>query len=78
MKQFNYTKFNLFALFVLAFLAGAAIKTVAIENITIGFNDYTLPPREKLYDLNVLQKNFINNGGILAGDDKMQGEMCSL
>lgn len=59
MKFFKNTKYNLLALFALAFILGVMIKVVASETITMGFDDYKLAPKEKLYDLNVIQRKFM-------------------
>lgn len=64
----EYTRNDLIALFILAVILGAGLKAVATDTITIGFDDYTLPPEETLYDLNALQQKFIDEGGTLAGN----------
>lgn len=59
MLKLDYVNYNLIILFALAFVIGAAIKTVASETITMGFDDYKLAPKEMLYDLNAMQKKFM-------------------
>lgn len=59
MLKLDYINYNLIILFALAFVLGTAIKVVASETITIGFDDYKLAPKEKLYDLNTMQRKFM-------------------
>ncbi|KKU06485.1 MAG: hypothetical protein UX10_C0031G0006 [Candidatus Magasanikbacteria bacterium GW2011_GWA2_45_39] len=73
----EYTKRDLAVLFVVAFFVGYGLKTAAAQVITIGFDDYTLPPKEMLFDLNAVQKKMIENGSVLRESDAMLGGACS-
>lgn len=73
----EYTKRSLTVLFVVAFFLGAAIKTIASERITIGFEDYTLAPKATLYDINLLQQKIINQGDASFENYAAQGGACS-
>lgn len=73
----EYTKRSLIVLFILAFSIGVAIKTIAVQSITIGFEDYTLAPRETLYDINLLQQKIIDRGDILSRNSVPKGGVCS-
>jgi len=69
----EYTRRDLIVLFIVAFFVGYSFKIAAAQVITIGFDDYTLPPQETLLDLNVVQKKMIENGsafksGVAPGD----------
>jgi hypothetical protein len=71
------TKRDLIALFILAVILGAGIKSVATETITIGFDDYTLAPEETLYDLNAVQQKLIDEGGTPVGSSVAPVGACS-
>lgn len=73
----EYTKRDLVALFILAAILGAGLKSIATETITIGFNDYTLAPEETLYDLNAVQQKLIDGGGTIAGSASAPAGTCS-
>lgn len=73
----EYAKRDLVILFMVAFFVGVGMKTAATQTITIGFDDYTLPPKETLLDLNDIQKKVIENGGVLRESDVASGGVCS-
>lgn len=73
----EYTKRDLAVLFIVAFFAGIGSKAVATQTITIGFEDYTLPPKETLLNLNDVQKKMIENGSAFIENDAIQGGVCS-
>lgn len=73
----EYTKRDLAVLFIVAFFAGVGFKAVATQTVTIGFEDYTLPPKETLLNLNAVQKKMIENGNAFIGNDAVQGGVCS-
>lgn len=73
----EYCTRDLAVLFIIAFFVGVGMKTAATQAITIGFDDYTLPPRETLLDLNAVQKEMIENGSALAGNNSVPGGACS-
>ena len=73
----EYAKRDLAVLFIAAFLVGVAGKMAAAQVITIGFDDYTLPPKETLFDLNAIQKKMIENGSVFRESDAAPGGACS-
>lgn len=73
----EYTRNDLIALFILAVILGAGLKAVAADTITIGFDDYTLPPEETLYDLNAVQQRLIDEGGTPVGSSVAPVGACS-
>lgn len=73
----EYAKHDLIALFIIAVILGAGLKSIATGTVTIGFEDYTLAPEETLYDLNALQKKLIDEGGRIDGSTVAEGEACS-
>ena len=51
--------FELALFFVLGILVGITIKTEAVKKITIGFNDYQIPPKVERYDVAKLKDDLI-------------------
>jgi hypothetical protein len=74
----EYTPRDLALLFLLALFAGAAVKSLVNDRLTIGFDDYKLSRSENIVDLNLLQKELIENGGTLATSEEPapRGESC--
>lgn len=72
----EYRTRDLAVLFIIAFLIGVAGKSAATQAITIGFDDYTLPPRETLLDLNAVQKKMIENGSAFIESGGSEGGVC--
>jgi|GEM_PF-6013345 len=68
---------NFALLFLLALGTGVAIKSLANNSLTMGYNDYRLTKGETI-DLSALQKELIKNGGNNAtkARDAADGEMC--
>lgn len=73
----EYRTRDLIILFIIAFFVGVAFKTAATKAITIGFEDYTLPPKETLLNLNTVQKKMTENGDAFIDDSNIQGGVCS-
>lgn len=73
----EYTRYDLVVLFIIAFSVGVAFKAAATQVITIGFEDYTLPPKEMLLNLNTVQKKMAENGSAFIENDAVQGGACS-
>jgi len=72
----EYTKRSLIVLFAVAFSLGIAIKAIAVQGVTIGFEDYTLAPHETLYDINLLQQEIIDRGDVLSRNSLLEGGVC--
>lgn len=74
----EYTSRDLALFFLLALLAGAMVKSFVNDRFTIGFDDYKLSRNENIVDLNILQKELIENGGTLATSEEPapRGESC--
>lgn len=53
-------------LFVFAFCLGAVAKIIAVETITMGYQDYTLVSSVVRYDLNAVQQEVLHEGGSMA------------
>jgi hypothetical protein len=68
------TLFVLF--FVASILIGMWLKLSAEQTITIGHDDYRLPPAEILYDLNHLQAAALERGASLAIDPRPVYPAC--
>lgn len=45
-------------IFVIGLLIGVGLKWGAEDSLTIGYEDYRLPPAEQLYDINALEAKF--------------------
>lgn len=75
----EYSRRDLFILFVIAVVVGASFKAWVNDTITIGFDDYKLKESTQSLDLNKIQKELIANGGSLALVEKNvpQGKTCS-
>ncbi len=71
---------NIVALFFLAVVCGFFIKTSVHDSLTIGFDDYRLSTKKDVVDLNLLQKELIQQGGSFATGERptLQGESCSI
>lgn len=72
----EYTKRSLIILFILACSLGIVIKGIAVQGVTIGFEDYTLAPHKTLYDINLLQQKIIDQGNALSQNRLPEGGMC--
>jgi hypothetical protein len=73
----EYTRRDFVVFFFIAFLFGMGIKSFAIQNFTIGFEDYKLAPKESLYDMNVVQQKVVERGSSALKDDPRKGGTCS-
>lgn len=51
--------FEMALFLILGFLAGVAVKTEAVEKVTIGFNDYKVIPLTQDYSFSEIQKNLL-------------------
>lgn len=72
----EYTRRDFIAFFVVALFLGMGIKSIAIQTITIGFEDYKLAPKETLYDMNLVQQKVINQGNVSLKNDPRKGGVC--
>lgn len=54
------------AFFLAGFALGLGIKELASTNFTIGYDDYRLPPKERLFDLNASREKALVNGSELT------------
>lgn len=75
--QSEYTRRDLVVLFIVAFLVGYGLKTAASQTITIGFEDYTLPSKERLLNMNAVQKKVTENGNAFIENDAISAGVCS-
>lgn len=75
----EYASRDLALLFLVALLTGALVKSIVNDTLTIGFDDYKLSRSPNVVDLNILQKELIQNGGTLATSKEPvpRGESCS-
>jgi len=73
----EYTRRDFIAFFIVALVLGIGIKSLAVQNITIGFEDYTLAPKETLYDMNLVQQKVIDRGNTALKNDIRKGGVCS-
>lgn len=71
---------NIVVLFFLAIVCGFLIKTSIHDSLTIGFDDYRLTIKKDTVDLNLLQKELIQQGGSFAISERpvLQGESCPI
>jgi len=74
----EYSPRGLALLFLLALFAGASIKSLLNDSLTIGFDDYKLSRTETKVDLNTLEKDLIKQGGSLAttAETPPRGKSC--
>lgn len=75
--QGEYTRRDLGVLFIVAFFVGYGLKIAASQTITIGFEDYTLPSKERLLNMNAVQKKVTENGGAFTENDVVSAGVCS-
>lgn len=73
----EYTRRDFITFFVVALFLGMGIKSLAIQTITIGFEDYKLAPKETLYDMNLVQQKVIDQGSVSLKNDPRKGGVCS-
>lgn len=73
----EYTRRDLGVLFIVAFFVGYGLKTAASQTITIGFEDYTLPSKERLLNMNDVQKKVTEDGGAFRENDGVSAGVCS-
>ncbi|OGI14121.1 MAG: hypothetical protein A3E38_02165 [Candidatus Moranbacteria bacterium RIFCSPHIGHO2_12_FULL_54_9] len=73
----EYTKRDLIILFILAILLGIALKSAAVQTITIGYDDYTLRHQGTLYDLNAIQRKLTDEGGAFVSGSAGAGNVCT-
>jgi len=71
---------NIVVLFFFAVLSGFLIKTLVHDSLTMGFDDYRLTTKNDAIDLNLLQKELIQQGGSFATSERpaLQGESCPI
>lgn len=71
---------NIAVLLFLAVVSGFFLKTLVHDSWTMGFDDYRLTSKNDTVDLNVLQKELIQQGGSFATTDRpvLQGESCPI
>ncbi len=51
-------------IFLVGVIAGAGLKTLAWNSITIGHDDYTLLPAARLYDLNQVERDALEKASV--------------
>lgn len=70
---------ELMLLFLVAAVFGFTLKSLVRDSITIGFDDYRLVENSRLVDLNLLQKEVLENDGALATKKTVaaSGATCS-
>ena len=74
----DFTVRGIALFFLFALILGVAIKSLASERFTIGYQDYLLPPAETLVDLNLVQKQVLGQGGSLSPAATVTpGEKCT-
>jgi hypothetical protein len=73
----QYTRRDFVFIFFVAFALGIGLKTIAMQNLTIGFDDYTLAPKETQYDINQLQQTLIDRGDYSPKEEVSGGGVCS-
>jgi len=71
---------NIAVLLFLAVLSGFFIKTLVHDSLTMGFDDYRLMTKKDTVDLNLLQKELIQQGGSFATSERpaLRGESCPI
>lgn len=74
----EYSTRSLVVIGIIAILFGIVLKILSANTFTIGFQDYTLAPAEKIIDLNVVQHRLLLEGGSLATpENSIVGPACS-
>lgn len=74
----EYSPRALAFLFLFALGAGSAIKALANDSLTIGFDDYTISRSANITDLNALEKHLIQTKSTLAERQVTPtGETCT-
>ena len=73
----EYTRYDLIALFIVAAVIGGGAKALAVQTVTIGFEDYTLASAETPYDLNALEQKLIDAGGTSLRDKNANARSCA-
>jgi len=53
------------------------MKAIAIERVTIGFEDYTMPSKSVLYDMHQIEKYPVSKIKNVSDDTAPTGEVCS-
>lgn len=75
-RDFTVRRIALFFLFAL--VLGVAIKSLLSDRLTIGYQDYLLPPAETLVDLNAVQRDVLGQGGSTSLSRAVPvGEKCT-
>lgn len=64
-------------LFLFGVMGGYVLKSLALENFTIGHEDYRLVPAERLYALNTLREQALKGGASLTAPVKPNYPSCS-
>lgn len=74
----DFTSRGLLLLFAFTVIAGIAVKSIANDSLTMGYDDYRLPAKAGV-DLNALQKELLKSGGSLAAGQETipRGESCT-
>gem|GEM_PF-6107816 len=65
-----------FLLFLSSIALGYGLKTLTEPRFAIGHRDYTLLPKERLYDLNALREEALRNGARLTVAEKPVYPSC--
>lgn len=65
-------------IFAIGMIGGFILKAEAWQNITIGYDDYTLKPSAVLYDLNAVEKEFALKQAQPLSSDKQIYPGCSI
>ncbi|OIQ04374.1 MAG: hypothetical protein COZ27_01690 [Candidatus Moranbacteria bacterium CG_4_10_14_3_um_filter_41_65] len=73
----EYTKRDFVLLFIFACFVGIGMKAIAIERVTIGFEDYTMPSKSVLYDMHQIEKYPVSKIKNVSDDTAPTGEVCS-
>lgn len=75
--QGAYTRRDLAVLFGIAILCGIILKIIAAHTVTIGFEDYKVVSQSSPYDIKVVQKRLVEQGGVSVSSDVVSGGACS-
>ncbi|MGK2848887.1 MAG: hypothetical protein ACSLEX_02355 [Minisyncoccota bacterium] len=71
-----YKRTDLIIFFTFAILVGCGVKMMAIETVTIGFQDYTLSSADTFYDIDSLENKLIEQGDKGIGQNGVSTQSC--